>query len=238
MKKMLLTISLVALGVISVSAQAGKGGGKAHPEKLACEMLKADDVTKGLYGLCVKYCKVKDFSKYSDEKARKKEAKYNEKKEKYMAKYKEKMKPGDPEMPCLESYDTATSPTVDSLVCPCFNTSVCEATMADGDSCDILNVESVAELYPQQSCNLLDMCRNTSTSATDVCANLSSSSGVTVNVYEGLGYGECSATVDGARNAIQNLDLETAQRCLDELNQFDPDNDTFDSMACGLASTP
>jgi hypothetical protein len=80
---------------------------------------------------------------------------------------------------------------------------------------------------------LLDSCQNTATSATDVCVQLYGGSGATVQIYED--HGECSATVNGAMNAILNLDLVTAELCLQELNEFDPDNDTFSTSSCGLS---
>ena len=93
-------ISLLILLFISVafaSTAAFASGGGSSPTDGICGPLKADGVTKGLFGLCVAYCEAGAAS------------------EKVLDNYYRKKSESDPEMPCLD----VEEPT---LNCACWNT--------------------------------------------------------------------------------------------------------------------
>ena len=55
-----LCVSVAAL--ISVPLMAQTPDGETPAEETVCDPLKADGITKGLYGLCVAFCEAQDYS--------------------------------------------------------------------------------------------------------------------------------------------------------------------------------
>lgn len=79
--------------------------GVTPAEESVCDALKADGVTKGLYGLCVAYCEAEAHS------------------ENVLENYNRKRAEDDPEMPCVEP------PTAS---CPCWTAEMLQAARDSG----------------------------------------------------------------------------------------------------------
>lgn len=83
-----------------------------------CNALKADGVTKGLYGLCVAFCKAKDHGGASPQSL-----------ESIRTNYDKRKKEGDPTIPCADAL--ASQPPVAVVqACPCWTDA--EASAIDG----------------------------------------------------------------------------------------------------------
>ena len=107
----------------------------------ACNFLKADEFTKGLYGLCVAFCKAKNHAGESSQSLKSILANYEKKQNKER---------GDPDMPCLDT--AASQPPVTAVqACPCW-TDV-EASAIDG----VLSDGSTATGWPAPT-NIPSVC--------------------------------------------------------------------------------
>jgi len=84
-------ICLLAISLMSGSVNAKTPDGLTPAEENVCDAVKF--ATRGLYGLCVVYCEAQDLDAFD-----KKPASI-----KLLENYNKKMKPGDPEMPCVDS---------------------------------------------------------------------------------------------------------------------------------------
>jgi len=93
------TILVLALSV-TVNVLAGTPDGMTPAEENVCDQLKADGVTKGLYGLCVAYCEAHDgpvdvvLTEEIDKMA-------DPPNSMLLTAYQKKMREGDPQMPCV-----------------------------------------------------------------------------------------------------------------------------------------
>ena len=92
-----------------------------------CDPLKADGVTKGLYGLCIAYCEAQDLDAFDKTNALEDSVPGDW----LLANYDLRRTADDPDMPCL----------VSPSVCPCFNTELCR-TFSDYE-CPIENIVNV-----------------------------------------------------------------------------------------------
>ena len=93
-------VLVLALSVYPVNAVAKKTpDGMTPAEETVCDQLKADGITKGLYGLCVAYCEAIDGPAEIIEGDDLSEL--NPPESVLLAIYQKKMKEGDPEMPCV-----------------------------------------------------------------------------------------------------------------------------------------
>lgn len=84
-------VAIVA--AVPLNAVAGTADGATPAQESVCDVLKADGVSKGLYGLCVAYCEAEASS------------------ERVLDNYRRKAKDTDPAMPCLDS---------PPVTCPCW----------------------------------------------------------------------------------------------------------------------
>lgn len=110
----LLLASLLLTITAAIAVHAKTPDGKTPAKETVCDVLKADGVTKGLYGLCVSFCEAHDFAEV--------ETPLTEEEVLALASdgasgrilrnYNKLKKADDPEMPCIV-------PKQDSL-CPCF----------------------------------------------------------------------------------------------------------------------
>lgn len=96
----------------------------------ACNLLKADEFTKGLYGLCVAFCKAKGHVGESSQSL-----------DRILANYERRRTGTDPDMPCLGP--VASQPPVAVVqACPCWTDA--EASAIDG----VLSDGSTATGWP------------------------------------------------------------------------------------------
>lgn len=110
-------IGILLLAFLSYGAPSGSQtpDGKTAARESVCDPLKAGDVTKGLYGLCVAFCEAHDAADFSVPFTKEQLAKLLASKPdgRILQKYKDKMQDGDPPMPCLNVVVTANA-------CPCW----------------------------------------------------------------------------------------------------------------------
>jgi len=98
----LLTVVLV-LSIMSIVVHAETLDDQTPAEEGVCDPLKADGVTKGLYGLCVAFCEAQDFASV-DVPLTEKEilALLNDRPSgKILENYNKRKTETDPEMPCI-----------------------------------------------------------------------------------------------------------------------------------------
>lgn len=116
MKAYLFSTSLVIATTLSMStiSIAQTPDGTTPANEGVCDVLKADGVTKGLYGMCVAYCEAQDISDISVPMT---EDEFDELREqkgpsgKILKAYMKKKTEADPGMPCIKIEDP----------CPCFD---------------------------------------------------------------------------------------------------------------------
>jgi hypothetical protein len=164
----LLKRSRVILGVAALVAcvaslgftnpvSASTPDGETPANEGVCDGLKADGITKGLYGLCVAYCEAQDLDTVGD-----KETPNN----KILRNYRKKMDvaAGDPDMPCVK------------VPCPCWSDVEFSAGAVNFDSatsfCDVGTIAQVRNFVPalqfavadpgRPSCRLTDRVNNVS----------------------------------------------------------------------------
>jgi hypothetical protein len=101
MRKLTILGILVLALVFAVNVLASTPDGMTPAEETVCDQLKTDGISKGLYGLCVAYCEaidgpaeiiesVEDFDKSAEPPS-----------PILLALYQNKMRAGDPQMPCV-----------------------------------------------------------------------------------------------------------------------------------------
>jgi hypothetical protein len=112
--KWLMVCLCLAVGVmVSAPLFAQTPDGETPAEEAICDPLKADGVTKGLYGLCVAFCEAQDHAALSDPITEEElEALADAAPSgRILQNYNKKKQKGDPEMPCINIVD----------VCPCWS---------------------------------------------------------------------------------------------------------------------
>ncbi len=118
-KSRLFLCCMVALLGLGPSAFAQPPDKETPAAESMCNPLKADGVTKGLYGLCVAFCKAKGHAEASSPSS-----------QRLLDNYEKKRNEGtDPEMPCLTA-SNAQAPVVVAQPCPCWTAA--EAGAVDG----------------------------------------------------------------------------------------------------------
>ena len=129
----LLFISLSMLGLTVVAATPDE---QMPAEETICDSLKADGVSKGLYGLCVAFCEAQDYATISVPTT---EAEFDSLETyapsgRILANYNKKKQPLDPAMPCI----VVQSP------CPCITAEELAEIdgLVDGVSVDVFNCKS------------------------------------------------------------------------------------------------
>jgi len=115
-------------------------GGQTPAGDGQCDLLKAEGVTEGLYGLCVALCESQDYSG---------DVPMKESHNSILANYTELKKDNDPEMPCAASSTSDPAPVPPPVVhsCPCW--SAAEADAVDG----VLSDGSTAVGWPAPTTN-------------------------------------------------------------------------------------
>lgn len=120
-KFLLPTLLFTILTTLDSTALATTPDGQTPAEETVCDQLKADGVTKGLYGLCVAFCEAHDFADITEPTTD--EELLNIMKGapsgKILAAYNRKKSATDPGMPCI----------VEASSCPCFT----DAELSDMD---------------------------------------------------------------------------------------------------------
>jgi hypothetical protein len=96
------------------TALATTPDGETPANEGVCDTLKADGVTKGLYGLCVAYCEAQDLNDMNKEPPS----------TRILANYNKKKTETDPDMPCLEPPPN----------CPCWTPAELDSIFMDGIS--------------------------------------------------------------------------------------------------------
>ena len=231
-KRILLTLGILLLGTTWQALQARTADGETPTAESICDQLRAEGVTKGLYGLCIAFCEAQDldFHPKSDHSGLEFPG------AKLLEAYERKRGPDDPRMPCL----------VVASFCPCFNSALCQEVLrtTGQGQCQIDNLATIADAFPQQLCDNEDVCANINdevqTRAIDRCSqgNPPLTTVVSVGITNKGNVCQVSITAteqEGPRVNRFFLDAETAEICLDELNEFDPENDTEPLVhMCGL----
>ena len=130
----ILGLLFVSLSMLGLPATAVTPDGQTPVEETICDPLKADDISKGLYGLCVAFCEAQD---YADATIPTTEAELDileasAPSGKILANYNKRKLETDPPMPCI----------VVEPPCPCFTAaqlSEIDGTLIldDGSSVDI-----------------------------------------------------------------------------------------------------
>ena len=135
--------SMLALGfLISAPVNAQTPDGLTPAEETVCDPLRADGVTKGLYGLCVAFCESQDYAEISDP-ITEEEIKALEDampSGRILQNYNKKKTDLDPTMPCINEV-TPEEP------CSCFTTAQIAAidgvidNVSTSLSCSTLNTD-------------------------------------------------------------------------------------------------
>lgn len=120
-KYFLPTMLILFLTTFDSVALASTPDGSTPAEETVCDPLKADGITKGLYGLCVAFCEAQDFADVSDATtdAELIDLMKGAPSGKILAAYNRKKSTTDPGMPCI----------VETSSCPCFT----DTELADMD---------------------------------------------------------------------------------------------------------
>lgn len=123
--------------------------GRTHAAKEACDPLKADGVTRGLYSLCVAFCRAERHAEKLATRMKKVRGwraapDWPSRSERILAYYNRKKQATDPDMP---SCSVVEEPVVTTPSCPCWSAS--EADAIDG----ILSDGSTATGWPAPSLN-------------------------------------------------------------------------------------
>jgi hypothetical protein len=94
-------VILTGLMVVSGNSLASTPDGETPANEGVCDPLKADGITKGLYGLCVAYCEAQDLDLLGDK---------DPPNTRILDNYNKKKTENDPGMPCVQA------------PCPCWTT--------------------------------------------------------------------------------------------------------------------
>jgi len=103
-------VMLLGMTGFSATAVATTPDGETPANEGVCDILKADGITKGLYGLCNAYCEAQDLDTFDKEPPS----------TKILANYNKKKAATDPDMPCLR------------VPCPCWSDEELASFTADG----------------------------------------------------------------------------------------------------------
>ena len=111
-KNVMVSSLIIASSLYAITAQAETPDGLTPAEETICDPLKADGVTKGLYGLCVAFCEAQDYAEVSDPITEEElEALYDATPSgRLLTNYTKRAIATDPPMPCI----------VVEQPCPCF----------------------------------------------------------------------------------------------------------------------
>jgi len=113
--------------MFGVPAFAQTPDGQTPAAEDTCDPLKGDDVTKGLYGLCVAFCEAKDYAGESSPSL-----------DALLANYYKRKKNTDPDMPCVSAVVADTTPPVPVVqACPCWSAAEADAingVLSDGST--------------------------------------------------------------------------------------------------------
>ena len=102
-KYSILGLLFVSLSMIGLPAAAVTPDGQTPAEETICDDLKADGVSKGLYGLCVAFCEAQDFADISipTTEAEFENLSTSAPSGKILANYNKRKQETDPPMPCI-----------------------------------------------------------------------------------------------------------------------------------------
>jgi len=117
-------VLVTGLAGISGSVMASTPDGETPANETICDGLKADGITKGLYGLCVAYCEAQDLDIAGDK---------DPPNSKILGNYRKKMNAGDPDMPCV------------AAPCPCWTAPEIQA-IADSGTAICASTSSIAQI--------------------------------------------------------------------------------------------
>jgi hypothetical protein len=123
----------VSLSLFGPPAFARTPDGQTPAEKKMCDPLKADGVTKGLYGLCVAFCAAKGHAEESETKkspGRRAARESSPRSKRIFANYEKKRQKMDPDMPCIAVSEPVVAEPVVADPCPCWSAE--EASAIDG----------------------------------------------------------------------------------------------------------
>lgn len=111
--KLLTAIALLSL--VSLASHAGTPDGQTPAQEGVCDPLKADGVTKGLYGLCVAFCEAQDFASVDMPLTAEEIDAFEESRPSanLLKNYNRKKKETDPAMPCIVQQANSD--------CPCWS---------------------------------------------------------------------------------------------------------------------
>jgi hypothetical protein len=101
MRKLTILGTLVLALVFAVNALASTPDGMTPAEETVCDQLKADGISKGLYGLCVAYCEAHDGPAEVITTEEQMDKMGDPPNSILLALYQNKMREGDPNMPCV-----------------------------------------------------------------------------------------------------------------------------------------
>lgn len=137
MRRLLATL-VVSLSTFGLNAVAQTPDGQTPAQETVCNPLKADGVTKGLYGLCVAFCEAQDFADVSNPITEAElDALYDGSPSgRILASYDKKKQATDPAMPCIKVEEP----------CPCW--SAAELARIDGIAPNSTGI--------QPSCRIID----------------------------------------------------------------------------------
>jgi hypothetical protein len=197
-----------------------KHDGETPAEETVCDPLKADGVTKGLYGLCVAFCEAQDWETdcLEDPEACGRSG------ERLLSRYEAKRKTDDPTMPCIVSEPEG---------CPCWNGS--DTAVPGG-----FDLASVWVANAPDNCANTDFCQDQTLDhgplSVATCIPDSGDAFTTVAFPAGDGFGGCQAQWPGGGTITILLDPETFALCSEQLDNF-TSGGTFPfylEFACGL----
>ncbi|MGB5278386.1 MAG: hypothetical protein WBO73_02585 [Gammaproteobacteria bacterium] len=129
-------VTTFAVGVLAIAptTHASTPDGQTPAEETICDPLKADGISKGLYGLCVAFCEAQDFAEATipTTEAELQSLEANAPSGRILANYNKRKLASDPPMPCI----------VVEPPCPCFTAEQLSAIdgtlmLGDGSSVDI-----------------------------------------------------------------------------------------------------
>ena len=108
----ILSLVFASSSMLAMTAEAETPDGQTPAEETVCTPLKADGITKGLYGLCVAFCEAHDFADASSPitEADLENLTADAPSGRILANYNKKKQEQDPAMPCI----------VIEPPCPCF----------------------------------------------------------------------------------------------------------------------
>lgn len=108
----------VLLGILAIGSAGAKTPDNQTPAgESICDSLKGQ--TRGLYGLCVVYCEAHDADSLSP-------SELSSPSEAILARYRDRMRDGDPDMPCLQQQE----PPQPQAGCPCWTAEQLDAVPA------------------------------------------------------------------------------------------------------------